>query len=235
MAARWPGYSPSRGLWVLIAMAAWIAIQIVRALVYLALGLLVSGCAGAFQVAPVVTHALDRGVFYEAPDCVAIHSSPESNAVLTQIVEPVLQRHLTTRFAKVMNSEQVWNFTGENGLVLDNPEDWRRFGEAAECNAVLRWAAPEATNEFAVVWARQRLVLQIELIRTENGRRLWVAEGVTERNDGGLPFTPVGAVIGVVRASNMQADDQVLPSMVYDVLRQAFATLPPMGPATIPD
>ena len=214
-------------------MAIWLAIQILRALAYVALGLLLSGCTGAFQPPPMVTHALDRGVFFEA--CVAIHSSNQANADLVQIVEPALERQLAPRFAWVMNGQRVWDLAGVTGLDLDHPRDWRRFAEASACNTIIRWAAPEASNDFAVVWARQRLVRQIELIRAEDGRRLWVAEGVTERNDGGLPFTPVGAVIGAVRASNLQADSQVLPSMVDDVLRQAFATLPPMGPATFPE
>ena len=206
------------------------AIQPLRAAVFAALGLLVSGCAGGMQSAPLVTHAVDRSVFYEAPDCVAIHSSGEAHPTLIQAVEPALERHLALLFGTVMDGNQVWEFTGAHGINLDDPQYWQRFGEAADCNTIVRWAAPEATNEFAGIWARQRLVLQIELVRASDGRSLWMAEGVTERNDGALPITPVAAIVGAVRASTLQANSQILPSMVDDVLRQAFRTLPPMGP-----
>jgi hypothetical protein len=214
-------------------MGIWLAIHLLRAAIIVALGLLVSGCAGGLQSAPQVTHTVDRSVFYEAPDCVAIHSSGDAHPTLVRVVEPALERHLAPLFGHVMDGNQVWEFTGAYGLNLDDPEDWQRFGEAADCNTIVRWAAPEATSEFAGIWARQRLVLQIELVRASDGRSLWMATSATERSDGGLPFTPVAAIVGAVRASNLQANSQILPSMVDDVLRQAFATLPPMGPPTI--
>jgi len=184
------------------------------------------------QLQTLVTHAVDRSVFYEAPDCVAIHSSGDAHPSLVQIVEPALKRHFAPLFGRVMDGEQVWDFTEIHGFELDDPGDWQRFGEAAACNTIVRWAAPEASSEFIGVWSRQRLVLQIELMRAVDGRSLWMAESATERNDGGLPITPLAGIVGVVRASNLQANSQILPSMVDDVLRQAFATMPPMGSPT---
>ena len=216
-------------------MGTYFAIQTLRAAIIVALGLLVSGCAGSLQSSPMVTHAVDRSVFYEAPDCVAIHSSGDAHPTLVRVVEPALGRHLAPLFGTVMNGAHVWDFTGAYGLNLDDPKDWQRFGEAANCNTIVRWAAPQATSEFAGVWARQRLVLQIELVRASDGQSLWMAEGVTERNNGALPITPVAAIVGAMRASTLQTNSQILPSMVDDVLRQSFATFPPMGPPTILD
>ena len=67
------------------------------------------------------------------------------------------------------------------------------------------------------------------MIRSSDDVTLWKARHTASRSDGGLPLSPFSAPLSAFQAASLAGDDDVTPSMVEDVVRRLFATLPNSG------
>ena len=68
--------------------------------------------------------------------------------------------------------------------------------------------------------------LELTLKRIGKKDILWQARHTASRGDGGLPLSPIGLVLDTFRAGRFMGDRDMLASMIHDVVRRLFITLP---------
>ena len=145
--------------------------------------------------------SMDRSLIQSPPRCVAIDwYGAEVDPDVAELVEAALTRHLAARFPASI--------------------------AASDCDVTLEWSSPELSSEYLLVWTRRRIALDVQLVRHSDNRVLWRSSARVERNAGGLPMSPVSIALGMATAARAQFDRDELPSMIDDVVRQAFSTLP---------
>ncbi len=213
--------------------------RIARAGPLLAAGLILSACVTttympyveAEDVAPApgrsVTFYLGDAFYAYPPDCVAVLASPlTGDAALAALVERALGRHLAEKVPRVV--DMVERRRAERKLIVDlgHAEDRRYFARATGCDTFVRWQVVKAASEFAVVWSRRQVGLEVEMFRDPGGAVLWKAAHVASRSEGGLPLSFLAVPLNAIEASQFHNDADVLPSMVDDVIRRMFVTLP---------
>ncbi len=174
-----------------------------------------------------VAYELDDAYYSERFSCVAIIAvAGQPFGELALEIETSLARHASTYFGSVIGAAETRRLERSLGLTLDDPGDRRWFARRKKCELLLAWRAVDVSSTNALVWSEQRLGLELELIRARDGKILWHARHVTRRSDGGLPLSLFSAPITAFEAARFSEDTDVVPSMIDDVLRRTFVTLP---------
>ena len=81
--------------------------------------------------------------------------------------------------------------------------------------------------DFALIWARLSIGLEVQLTRASDGRLLWKARHTASRSQGGITLSPLGAATHMVEAAALTSDADQATSLVADLTRRIVATLPP--------
>lgn len=174
-----------------------------------------------------VAFRLDDAIYAEPPECVALLANPElAGTPFAEMVEGALARHLAAKVPRVFDALE--RRRAEHRLLLDlgDARDRDYFARATGCRAFVRWRTLEASSDFALVWSRRRVGLEVEMVRQADERVLWMASHVASRSDGGLPLSAVSVAYNAIEAARFRNDDDILPSMIDDVVRRIFVTFP---------
>ncbi len=99
---------------------------------------------------------------------------------------------------------------------------WRRRSAAGSA-AVSRLRGGRA---WGLVWSETRIAVEVAILAFADGRPRWRGAAVARRGGGGLPLSPVSALLATGLAAQAVLDDGVLPSVLDDALRAALAGLP---------
>lgn len=174
-----------------------------------------------------VHYRVDRAYYNDPPFCVVVTPSARAvDPVIAALVEAALARHLSQKVPRVVGPRMRDRFARQNAFDLDDGEDRRRFARQANCPAYLTWRLLHRGDDYAIVWAQRRIGLTLRLTRARDDTPLWRASHTALRWDGGLPLSPLSAAFAAAEAARLHQDQDVLPSLIDDVLRRMFVTLP---------
>jgi hypothetical protein len=112
------------------------------------------------------------------------------------------------------------------GIDTKDESGRRNFAKATGCNAYLIWKVVRAEENYFLVWSQRQVRVEVALFRASDDRLFWQAAHTGRRSDGTLPLSPLSLPFAVFEATDFKADNDVLPSMIDDVVRRLITTLP---------
>ncbi len=170
---------------------------------------------------------VERAFYRDPPQCVVVLPAPDDHATsaATARIESAVARHLRDKVPRVIGPLRRDRAARRLALDLNDAGDRRRFARLERCDAFLRWRMIGSSSDYFLVWSRRDLGLDVEMFR-EPGRTLWKAAHVAHRSDGGLPLSPLSAPFDIYKASRFSKDQDILPSMIDDIMRRLVVTLP---------
>jgi len=165
----------------------------------------------------------------DPPVCAVIRPADVKSAssVLAPLVDVAVATHAAGYLERVIAPRQRDRLVRKLAVDLNHPGDQLVFARSTGCRAVLTWRLIEATQTYAVSLSTRRVGLELVLRRFDQAEPLWQAQHIAERSDGGLSLNPFGLLIDSVRAGRFNANRDIMPSMIHDVVRRMLTTLPP--------
>lgn len=177
-----------------------------------------------------VVYQVDTELYASSPRCVVILPTNRNiDAEHADLIERALVRHLRDSIPRVIATDERRQLTRSLAVDLAEKQDRQAFARAVSCEAELSWHVLDAESQFLLFWSRRSIGLEVALIRSRDDVTLWKARHTASRSDGGLPLSPISAPISAYQAASLAGDADVTPSMVEDVVRRLFATLPDSG------
>ncbi len=173
-----------------------------------------------------VAYYVDKALYTDPPECVVVAAVESADATrLAANVESALARHLMMKVPRVIDARGRRRLERDLALDLSDTGDRRRFARTTGCGYFLT-ARIEAGEDYIVVWAARRVGIEAALVRAADGVAVWKASHAATRSDGGLPLSPFSAPIAAFEATMFHEDAEIVLSMVDDVVRRLFVTLP---------
>lgn len=168
------------------------------------------------------------GPFYrDPPDCVVVmKTKAETSAALTQPVGVALARHLGQKVDRVIFPRKRRALEKRFGLDVTDQADRQRFARQTRCRFYAVAQLYDAGDDYAGVFARKYVGVRVDLKRISDDALLWQAAHTVWRANGGVPLSPVGALSGFASATMFNTDQEILPSLLDDVMRRLVRTLP---------
>ena len=203
--------------------------------------MLLSGCQSTSYVdynsAPEISDSsLSRSVAYEVmpafelspPDCVVVlpFGGKEISSDRGRAVERALARHLFEKVDRVVGPAERDNVADVQGFDARSSEGVEYLLKHFRCDYVIRSTPVGDDGVYALVWAQARVGLQIQLEHGRRGTVLWRARHVAIRSDGGLPLSPVGAVVNAFWATRFQSNQEEFKTLTDDAARRIMQTFP---------
>lgn len=174
-----------------------------------------------------VAFRVDRAFHRDPPSCATILPLRRApSARLAATIERALARHLSQRLPRVIGPPERRLRERRLAVDLSHPEDRRAFARAADCPAFVQGTLYQASDDYAVVWARRGFGLQVTMTRAGDETVLWQARHLAMRADGGVPLSPVSAALAGFNAARFHADTDMEESLADDVARRIAASLP---------
>ncbi len=170
---------------------------------------------------------VDPAIYLAPLSCVVVApTSQGEDSPLGEIIERALARHLSERVRRVIGPTERRRMERELVFDLNDAGDRRHFGDASGCRAFLDWTVLAAASDYAVVFSQRRFGMEVTLSHPGGGTFLWRAAHVARRTEGGLPLSLVSVPLAAFEATRFHQDEDILASMVDDVVRRVFVTLP---------
>ncbi|MDX1485090.1 MAG: hypothetical protein R3229_11475 [Alphaproteobacteria bacterium] len=174
-----------------------------------------------------VTYRLNPAIYSTLPQCVVVLAEGRNApAAAARLAGPALARQLSGRLPRVIGPLQRRRLEKRHGVDLNVPGDRRHFARATGCKAYLAWRVLVAEENYFLVWSQRKLRIEAALHRISDDTLLWQAAHSARRSDGSVPLSPISVPVAAFEATSFTADDDVLPSMVDDVVRRLIVTLP---------
>lgn len=173
----------------------------------------------------VVEYDVDPAIVLDYPRriCVGAVATPADGAAadaaktakLAELIRRSLVAHARMRFE-------------DAGIaVAAAPRDEDPVAAALDGCAYLLTAKLVRDDQFyTLFWSRRRLGLEVRLADLGTDQTLWTARHVDARSEASLPLDPLGLMVGVFRAQDFADDQDIVPSMIDDVVRRILATFP---------
>jgi len=183
---------------------------------------------GEENLSRTVYFRIDREFYLDFPNCVMVMrtTTAEDRAHSAQLVEAALARHLAMKVSRVIGPLQRDITARDMGADLSRPEDRRALAKSLQCPALVFADVVSHDLTYVVVYSEISIGLDIRMERTADARVLWRARHVADRSKGGLPLSPVGALIDGFISTRFASDREVTDSVVDDAVRRLVATLP---------
>jgi hypothetical protein len=174
-----------------------------------------------------VVYHLDRAFYTDPPACAVVMPSRDMiNVQLATIIEDSITRHLTMKVPRVIGATERIRLLRELAIDIASSDGQKRFGQLTGCRVFLHWRTLEATDGYALVIASRSFGLDLAMTGVSSNIILWRASHVAKRWDGGISLSPVSVVFSAFEATQFHNDTDIIPSMVDDVVRRLFVTLP---------
>jgi hypothetical protein len=173
-------------------------------------------------------YSLSQDFDRDPPACAVVVPADivSKNSVLAADVALAVGLHLAGKLDRVIGTRELNRILRKQNLDLDHPGDARAFAWKTRCRAILTWKLTSASETFLMAYGARQIGLELILKRIGKTDVLWQARHTTSRSGGGLPLSPVGLVLDSVRTGQFMNDQDMLPSMINDVVRRLFTTLP---------
>ena len=204
------------------------------------LALLLTGCAktkyvsyseGNGDISPfarTVAFEIDRQLYVELPNCVVVMPpvAVEGLNSYPDKVESALSHHLTKKISRIISPTERDLAINQMSVDLSKEADRNQFFRGVDCDTYLAASIIGPGRNYLIVWSQVQIGVDAKLVRAHDGVVLWQARHIAKRSDGGLPLSPVGAVLDAFWSTNFSADKEVDDSVVDDAVRRLVASLP---------
>jgi len=178
---------------------------------------------------------LAEAYFIELPNCVTVLPMADEGGARfagSEILEGALVRYARDRFERVIGGTERLQLEDRMLIDLTNPDDRAYYTRRTRCRHFLEFMPWQDDSVYAVVWSRKTVGIDARITDASGEDHVWRARHVTARSDGGLPLSPIGAVIGIFEATSLESDQDLPDSMADDVARRLMATIPDLGLAS---
>ena len=166
-----------------------------------------------------------REFYRPTPGCaVVMPVAGQATPGLRRAVEAALYRHLVTKLPNVVGPRVRRREVRKLAINLRHEPDRAILTRAVRCSVLVEAKIWQSNEDFALVWSRKNLDLEIVMLRRE--RLLWKGRHNADRSDGGVPLSPLSAPFAVARASRLHGDGDAMISLVDDTVRRIVASLP---------
>lgn len=171
---------------------------------------------------------IDREYYRDYPDCVVVMPPKVNNGLkrIATMVEESLSLRLSSKISRVISGAERDLAARRMAIDLTNQDDIDVFVNYLGCDALLRTTVAGPGKTYLIVWSQVRIGLDVKMIRVRDHHLLWRARHVADRSEGGIPFTPFGAVMDGYSSANFSADREIVDSVVDDAVRRIVASLP---------
>lgn len=189
------------------------------------------GDSSAAALSRTVEVQITEDFYTDDIDCVTVlpaSAESQENPAKQLAVEDAVTRHLQMKITEVIDRRDRNALTRQLALDLSHPQDRERYATITKCRyfALIRpWGGDD---QYLVFWSRKALGVEVSITDSVGNASLWKARHVAGRSNGGLPLSPVGAVMSLFEASTHAADEDISLSLADDVARRIVATLPDM-------
>ena len=154
------------------------------------------------------------------PDCIGVLALGGDNAQESDLVRKSLYAHLAAQARRGVPLAHLDRAVAETG------DDLASLGERTHCGAMLRGRVTEFGDRFLVLYSRVAVGVDLQLVRTSDGRVLWQGQHVAVSHGGSLPLDVVGVAMAMTDAvGNVTNDEQTL-RLTDDVARRLLSTIP---------
>ena len=184
----------------------------------------------AFMFSPVrkVGVQVDTSYIEKFPDCTII-MKPEIDPGLEKFrptLEETLGRYLTRRFARVIDASERTILARRHALDLLHDTDQRALSEYSSCDTFVQTRLIGAGNRYFVVWAQLQIGLEINIVSAQNKKIVWQGRHMTDRSEGGVPTSVIGAIVDSYSSAKFSSDDDIAVSMIGDLVRRISQAIP---------
>ena len=162
------------------------------------------------------------------PDCTII-MKPEVDRGLERfrlVLEETLGRHLTRRFARVIDAEERNLLSRRHALDLIHESDQRALSEYSGCTTLAQTRLIGTGNRYLVVWAQLQIGLEIRITSIGDRKVLWQGRHIADRSEGGVPTSVIGAIVDSYSSAKFSNDNDIAFSMIDDLVRRISQAIP---------
>ncbi len=142
------------------------------------------------------------------------------------VIENAIARQLTGRLSRTIGPKEREKMARSWGIDTLNHDDMRVFSRQAQCRYLVEATPWGGDSIYVVFWTQSRIGLEMRMVRAFDDELLWRARHVATRSDGGLPLSPISAVVSLVTAAHLKTDGDVDDSLAHDAVRRMVLTLP---------
>lgn len=177
-----------------------------------------------------VTYKIADSLYRNSPRCAMIAPLMAGNMTkeVTLLIEDTIARHAGQRIDKVIGAGQVYENMRTRALDISKPKHLRRLAREMRCGAIIMPETKGAEGSYAVIFAQLKFALKLTLKRIQDDSIMWQGAHQASRSDGGVPFGLLSIPVNAIQAGRFSNDGDILPSMIDDVARRIFASLPNM-------
>jgi len=182
----------------------------------------------ARALGPVV-YEVDAELERTPPGCIAVlpfetvAETREDMSGQADYVRRALYAHLAPRASRDVELARI--DATLRRLSRAERRDHALVGRSLGCDTLLIGTVTEYRQRYLGLYSDVAVGAQIELIRAEDGARLFEARHVAVSRGGGLPISPLALVEGAVRAVTNISGEQ-LDRMTDDLARRLVSALP---------
>lgn len=176
-----------------------------------------------------VQYELSDQYYSHAPRCITILDMVDPKQKLhpqSEILEAAFARHLHAKVDKVIGPLDRKAITRKMVVDLSHPQDRKLYARNMRCGYFLSLRALDDEGDYLFFWNREAVGAEAILTSTNDQEVLWKARHVADRQDGGVPLSPISAAISLFEASSLSTDGDVNHSLSDDLARRILETLP---------
>jgi hypothetical protein len=161
------------------------------------------------------------------PECTIILKTETGRGlqILGPIVEEALSRHLSRKLARVVDAADRTVFAQRAALDLVHEADIQALSPLTNCSTYLRSRVVGSGKTNLLVWSQIQIGIEVAMVRAVDGVVLWRARHMAQRSDGGVPLTPIGAIVDTYYSARFSSDGEAVISMVDDTVRRLTHSL----------
>lgn len=171
---------------------------------------------------------IDPAYTYNFPDCTIV-LKPEARTALQALqpfVEETLARHLSRKMSRVIDANERELLARQNSLDLRHETDQAELANLSGCDTLLTSRIVGTGATSALVWSQIQVGIEAQMIRPLDEKIIWRARHIADRSKGGLPFSPLSAVMDAFSSLNFLSDPDVVESVIDDAIRRIVQSIP---------
>lgn len=144
-------------------------------------------------------------------------------------LERAIARHMRDRFGTVIGPGEAAALSRSLVVDLAHPSDRALYARETRCPLFVEISPWGTGSTYALVWTRRTVGAEVRLTDASGNTVYWRARHAAARADGGVPLSPVSALVNVFEAASLQQDGDLEASLVDDLARRLVATIPELG------
>ena len=175
-----------------------------------------------------VHHSLKDDYYFIPPDCVVVASTSGTHIPIQiiNLTAEVIATKLRRYYHRVIDDAERQILERRLGLETRNSSGMNQFSRLENCPVYLEWHLKKVESTQLIIWSQRRIGLHVRLVFTPDNSVLWEASHIARRSSGAPPFSLLSVPMAAVDAHLFTTDEDHIPSMIDDLVRRIFITLP---------